>query len=112
MSAPRAMTTAEARARFLDVVSASVQYWATLPGMPARERCEGVAFSILVILDGESGGFPGCDVIARPHPDDAAYYSGRGENWIAPGTLLNAEPLHHALHQRHPTRETREVHDV
>lgn len=43
--------------------------------------CEGVAFSILGLLDGVSVGIPGFALVPSPHPDDMQYHKDNGENW-------------------------------
>jgi hypothetical protein len=40
---------------FLETVINSVDYWSELPGKTIREKCYGVAFSILAEIDGEGG---------------------------------------------------------
>lgn len=40
-----------ARAEFLEAVADNVRYWVDLPNKTPLERCNGVAFSILVTLD-------------------------------------------------------------
>ena len=42
------------RIRFLEHIRQAVRFWAVLPGKTQREIAEGVAFSILVALDGEA----------------------------------------------------------
>jgi hypothetical protein len=42
---------AEARAEFLQAVADNVTLWAELPNKTDLERCNGVAFSIMVTLD-------------------------------------------------------------
>lgn len=44
---PHEYSRAEVRKEFLAAIRATVYYWSTLPEKAARERCEGVAFSIL-----------------------------------------------------------------
>ncbi|MCM3783688.1 hypothetical protein M3231_11955 [Neobacillus mesonae] len=39
-----------------------VEYWSKLPDKSDIEKCEGVAFSILTLLDGYSGGMPAFEV--------------------------------------------------
>lgn len=82
----RPYTEAEVRERFLDHVRAVSKYWADIPFKTAQERCDGVAFSIMVMLDGETFGLPGFTVSPRPHDDDRKFHEERGENWY-PGPL-------------------------
>lgn len=92
---PRAYTAEEARTMFLKQVLNIARYWADLPDkQTARERCEGAAFSILVLLDGGSAMFPAFDLRVHPHPDDAAYCIEHGENYYEPNMLINNCELH------------------
>lgn len=43
-------------------VKGIVKYWASLEGKTDYEKCDGVAFSILTLLDGYSGGMPPYEV--------------------------------------------------
>lgn len=51
---PRAYTAEELRNNVLNHVRLMVEYWATLPGLDERSRCDGVAFAILSTLDGRT----------------------------------------------------------
>lgn len=93
---PRVMTTEEVREEFLDAIRARVMRWDGVAGKSQRERLEGLAFSILVILDGEAGDMPGFSVVPSPHADDAKYLSENGDNWF-PSTGDIAGDLHHEL---------------
>lgn len=65
------------RDEVLDVFRRVALYWADLPDVDkatgqvrtVRDRCEGVAFSILSQLDG-CGALPAFDLVAHVHPDD------------------------------------------
>ena len=70
----REYTLDEVRENLLHHVISCIRYWHTLPGKNVRERLYGLAFSILVALDGEAGDLPGFLVIANPHPDDKGYH--------------------------------------
>lgn len=61
----------EIRSEFLNHIRGAVHYWDGKLNDPQtqRERLEGLAFSILVLLDGGTD-FPGCVVIPDPHHDD------------------------------------------
>jgi len=87
MSDARELTTAEVRERFLAKVRTIVDYWADegtegpLANQSLRQRCEGVAFSILVTLDGEDAELPGFVVAPNPHPDDKIYCREHDLDW-------------------------------
>lgn len=78
----RELTEDEVRKQFLKLVWDYIEYWDKLPDKTCRERLEGLAFGMLVILDGESAELPGFVVAPDPHPDDKEYHKERGENWF------------------------------
>jgi hypothetical protein len=95
---PRAYTAEEMRALFLSHVQATVGHWAPISGPGgARTAAEGVAFSILVALDGGAGGLPAFDLVPSPHPDDEAWHRREGENWWPEGVVINECQLHELL---------------
>lgn len=42
----------ELRSQFISKIQTLVDYWSNLPGLPCSDRCDGVAFSMLNLLDG------------------------------------------------------------
>lgn len=82
-SMSREMTDDEVRKKFLDSVRGIAKYWASESrAQTVQERCDGVAFSILVLLDGGHGMMPGFTVAASPHEDDREYRRELGEDWF------------------------------
>ena len=62
---------------FIQEIVSIVEYWVNLKGVSDNEKCKGVAFSIMNIFDGTSGGFPcAIDLVLNPHPDDKQYSQG------------------------------------
>lgn len=97
---PRAYVVEEVRTRFLDHVRGIVTYWENEARAPTtREKLEGVAFSILVALDGGSMGVPKFKVIPDPHPSDRQYHIDEGENYF-PDDCDIAGGLHEEFHER------------
>jgi hypothetical protein len=45
---------------------------------------EGLAFSILSTLDGESLELPAFSVVPLPHPEDKAFHEKEGSPWFPP----------------------------
>ena len=90
----RAKTVDEMRAEFLDHVIIMVQYWDGVDGKTKREALSGLAFSLLVALDGGCMGLPAYDLIPSPHPDDEAFAKEEGDNWYPIGTVINDCQLH------------------
>lgn len=95
----RAKTAEEAREAFLDQIRTYVSYWASnnVGDKTVRERLDGLAFSILNILDGTSSGLPAMDIVLRPHSDDKAYCQEEGETWYEDGQTINADIMLHDL---------------
>lgn len=94
MKRAREMTANECANRLLEHVRDMVLYaerearWPTV-----REKLEGLAFSILVAIDGETSDLPAFRLIPHPHPDDAEYLKSEGRNWW-PSDLDIAGGLH------------------
>lgn len=89
---PRALTKEEIRRKFLQHIARISKFWADLEseknGQPisVQERLDGLAFSILVTLDGGELLFPGFVLAPNPHPEDMDYHKEHGTNWFPPIT--------------------------
>jgi hypothetical protein len=61
----RELTVDEAREKFLHHIWTMIQYWDKLDGRKSSqsERLQGLAFSLLVALDGQAADLPGFKVI-------------------------------------------------
>ena len=104
----RAYTEEEIREQFLEMVRADINFWKNakinanefdnaFPNESDLERrLNGLAFSILVILDGESM-IPGFKVIPDPHSDDKQYCIDNNEDWY-PDDVDISGCLHEQLH--------------
>ena len=89
----REMTVEECRAKFLGHISAMVDFWLNESRTPdTREKMEGLAFSILVAIDGESS-LPAFVLSPSPHPDDKKHHQDNDEDWW-PEDADIAGPLH------------------
>lgn len=78
----RELTREEVRERFLTHVRNLVTYWEKSERAPtAREKLEGVAFSILVAIDGGAMGLPSFILAPNPHPEDKPYHQENKEDW-------------------------------
>ena len=80
MTEPREHTVEEMRRMIIEHISQTVDYWAAQGGLP-EHICQGVAFSILTMLDGCAGMLPGFLVAPMPHEDDREFNAKRGKNW-------------------------------
>jgi hypothetical protein len=98
---PRAYTSEEATELFLGHIRSMVEYWDQLPdtAQTQKDRLSGLAFSILVLLDGDTIVVPGTTVTLQPHESDKTYHQANGENWFEPGTELSY-PLHEMFYRK------------
>jgi hypothetical protein len=94
---PEAKTVEQVRAEFMNQIRGAAEYWSLPQELSAKERCDGLAFSILVIIDGGTLPLPGMDLVLRPHSEDKAYCQGRGEDWYEDGMVINVCQLHELL---------------
>lgn len=82
---PRQLTEDEVRDALLEHIHAMARYWATVGGPDGPKTCldrlEGLAFSILAALDGNSVNVPGFIVAPLPHEDDKQYRIDQDENY-------------------------------
>jgi hypothetical protein len=99
---PRALSEDEVRDLFLNTVAGIAHYWATVKLEEERDnvksRCEGVAFSILTLLDGNNLAMPAMKVIPDPAPEDEEFLRNDGKNWF-PDDVDIAGGLHELIYQ-------------
>lgn len=57
-----------------------VHYWDEQEGRSVKEKLEGLAFSILVMIDGESA-LPAFILAPDPHPDDKQFHIDEEEDY-------------------------------
>lgn len=80
----RQYTREEMQRMFLDSIEDAVRYWACskpTKDLPVEEKLDGLAFSILCMLDGVNCGLPAFEVYSAPHPTDKAFCQEEGSNW-------------------------------
>ena len=99
---PRAFTKEEMREKVLAHARHLAHYWANTDENSVLGKCEGVAFSMLCMIDGVSG-LPAMDLSMQPHEDDKQYNIGLGENWVEPGMVINDDCYLHELFHAIPT---------
>jgi hypothetical protein len=78
---PREKTKEEVKQEFLKNIHSLVDYWNEVDEKDNKERLEGLAFSILVLLDGDNAGSPGFIVAPLPHKDDKQYDIDNGNDY-------------------------------
>lgn len=86
----REYTAEEVRQQVLEHVNNMVSYWSTHPGITVEERCDGVAFSVLSMLDG-CAGLPAFRVSVKADPEDREIRMLEGQNWYPPGLAINED---------------------
>lgn len=96
----RAKTQEEVKKEFLDHVRCIADYWARLPDKTPDERCSGVAFSILTMIDGCSGEMPAFDLLVSPHEDDKQYHIDNDEDYYEPQMMINDCMLHDEYYKK------------
>jgi hypothetical protein len=108
--APRAYTEDEVRDLILDAIRTTAAYWASQPdvdsvGQPLtiQGRCDGVAFSILTMLDGCTH-LPAMTLKMDPAPEDAEFLRGEGENWFEPGMEI-CTMMHEHFYRKEPSHD-------
>ncbi len=96
MSKP--ITKEESRQMFLSAVSDAYWYWSQLEDRTEKERLDGLAFSLMNIFDGTSGGFTcAIDLVLRPHPDDKDFFMVEGADYMEDGLVINDDVYLHDL---------------
>jgi hypothetical protein len=101
MAKTTAYTEEEVREMFIEHLRALSHQVANHPeGGTVEDRCNCMAFSILSIFDGASGGFPAMDISLNPHDEDKAFLQAEGEKWFRPGMVFNNCVLHELYYQK------------
>ena len=93
----RPYTKEEVRELFLAIIQDNARYWAELPGLTPQERCDGVTFSILTLLDGSRVGFPAVDIVLSPYQDDENDAMENGADWFKQGMVINDDCMLHEI---------------
>ena len=95
MSKVRAKTEEEVRSEFLDCVCSIVKTYTNESDLTVKDRCRGVAFSILCIFDGAEQSLPAMGIVLQSDEDDKEYYRDIGENWYEAGQMINNSSMLH-----------------
>ena len=101
---PRELTKEEMVNELLGHVQSCVDYWEGLEGKSSKEKLEGLAFSLLVMIDGgaQVGPFNLTPVISD---DDIEYLKAHNTNW-PPRVAINEEHELHGLFAQKKRLET------
>lgn len=93
----RAYTAEEVRSQLLKGFQEIAEYWSRQEGTDLN-KCEGVVFSILNVIDGTSSALPvALNLQLAPHPSDAAYHIQEGEDYYEPGMVINEDVMLHEI---------------
>jgi hypothetical protein len=90
----RELTEEECRKQFLDQVRTYIDHWSH-KNTSVEDKLKGLAFSIMVILDGGTN-LPGFAVIPYPHEDDRQFCIDNNINWWPDGVDISGS-LHEEL---------------
>lgn len=92
------ISKSDARDMFYKAIRGAIWYWLREERTPSVDgKLDGLAFSILNIIDGTGMQMPAIDLILRPHPEDKSYHEAKGEDWFADGMCINDDVLLHEL---------------
>ena len=83
-------TMEEVREEFLDEVRQVIDYWSNST-LDIKKACEGIAFGILVILDGENASMPSFIVAPDPDAGDREYFSTQNRKYYPDNTDTNVK---------------------
>ena len=108
---PRQYTEDEIRKIFIRQIWAELAWWEKESrAVTVREKLEGLAFSILATIDGDSA-IPGFYMVPCVAPGDKAYYIENGENWYPESPQKDLEKLcdiggnlHEVFHELNPEK--------
>lgn len=69
----REKTEDEVRDEFLEHIRVMIDYWNNVESQSTKDKLEGLAFSILVAIDGGSSALPSFVLAPLPHEDDKQF---------------------------------------
>ena len=97
-SLSRPMTSSEMREAFLDGVRQCVDIWTHSNNASERDKLEGLAHSLLVLLDGQSNGIPPFHLIPELCEDHIDEAKEVGNNWWVEDDITEGTMLHDQLY--------------
>jgi hypothetical protein len=95
---PREYTHEEIRQQVYAHIHNMVKYWENENREPlVKVKLEGLAFSILALIDGDTE-LPGFSLVPRPCKEDKDYHKSEGENWYPFTKDLKNDICHGEMH--------------
>lgn len=96
----KAYTAEEAREIFLGQIRRYISFWSRQKEWNEKEKLEGVADSILSIIDGVTG-IPGFNLVISTGENDKQYHIDIDEDYYENGMIINEGLyLHEAFNQK------------
>jgi hypothetical protein len=107
MRESREITKEELREQFLDGIRGLVNYWNRVGNTSQRDKLDGLAFSILNMIDGMSGNFP-CPLklVVEYTEEDKEYCIENGNNYPVDGMVINDSVMLHELYYENREEKT------
>lgn len=100
MHTAKEITRDEARYLFMKHMTMLIRYWTKESrAETTQERLEGLMHSILVTLDGNSGGMPGFYLIPSTHEGDKKYAIEKGHDYYPHVEEIPGYDIGGALHE-------------
>lgn len=97
---PRAKTKDEVVSEFIETCKGIAKHWATTKTKTEFDRCNGVVFSMLALIDGCNVSLPAMNLSLQPHESDKAFFEEEGENWYQQGMEFNSDTFLHELYYK------------
>jgi hypothetical protein len=102
----RPYTADEGFEAFLQTVAGIAEYWAKESHATSPlDRCNGVAFSILSLIDGCNIALPAIRLLMDPHSTDKEYHELHGENWWPKDLDITENNSLHELYHKYAKRD-------
>lgn len=90
----RAKTPEETREDILDHIRAMAVFWSEVKTDTELEKLNGLAFSILTMIDGSTLDIPPLNIVPAPHPEDKDYHQKNDMNWYVEEVINSDCHLH------------------
>ena len=89
------ITKQELKEQFVQAAKDIAYHWAAVEDRTDKQRCDGVAYSILALIDG-CVHMPSMDLVMRPNPKAKEHLIGKDEDWVEEGMIINRDAYLHS----------------